>query len=263
LDKTLLAHFLNIQFVSYYNVAGSLLVRAKEIPVTLTSAILPAASEIHARMDSEKLKSLYFRSLKYVVIISFPLVTGILLFGDYFIFLWMGEGFEKSALTIKILISSYFFNILTAPGAYILNGVGKPQYAMYSALIAIPVNLALSIWLVIKIGYYGVVIGTAVSLFVSAIYFLFVMHYLMKLSYFEWFKKIFVKPLSFSFMLFLCMQFVIRNVDMYRWSSFVSAACLFVIVFSLLVWYFNYFDTYDMELFKRYYKLIKQKLIRS
>jgi len=136
LDKFLLAFFLNVSRVTYYTIASQTASSIREIPLLLLNAILPAASEMDAGKNREALNILYYRSLKYIVLIGVCLLTVTFLLADPFLYLWLGTGYEISANTLKILMAGYFFNILTGPGFFILNGMGKPQYGMRSSLLA-------------------------------------------------------------------------------------------------------------------------------
>src|SRR5690606_3514881 len=92
MDKFLLAFFLNVSRVTYYTVASQTASSIREIPLILLRAILPAASEIDAVRDRGALDELYFRSMKYIVLVGVCLLTVTIQFADPFLFLWLGPG---------------------------------------------------------------------------------------------------------------------------------------------------------------------------
>jgi len=253
LDKILLASFLNVGYVTYYAVASNLSAKIREIPVLLTSAILPAASELDAKSDTALLNNLYFRSMKYTTLVILPLTAVVILLAKPFISLWLGGGFERSVLTLQILMVGFFFNIMTAPGAFILNGLGKPQYAMWGAVIAVIINLVLSISLVIKIGYFGVVIGTTTSLTVSAIYFILKLHQVMNLSLLELVQKILFKPfIACMIPLVIGYLVVIKRIGQMGWGTLIGTGFLYLVLTGLIIWTSNYLDDFDKALTNRY-----------
>lgn len=252
LDKILLAYFLNIGFVTYYAVAAQLASRIRAIPLLLISAIFPAASELNARADKESLYKLYFRSMKYIVLVGLPILLLIILLAKPFINLWLGKGYERSILTLQILTIAYFFNIVTGPGFFILNGIGKPQYGMRSSILAALFNLVLSIVLVIKIGYFGVVIGTTIAMVIAAGYFIIMAHRVINIPFWETFSKIFLKPLIACGASSLTIYILVKQVEQIGWFSLIGAGIFYLILFGALILMVDYLDDFDKSLVNKY-----------
>ena len=252
LDKILLAYFLNIGVVAYYEVAAQLASKARAIPLLLISAIFPAASELEAKADKETLHELYFRSLKYVILVGLPSSLLIILIANPFITLWLGKGYEKSALTLQILTVAYLFNIITGPGFFILNGIGKPQYAMKTSILAILLNLFLSILLVIKIGYFGVVIGTLTAMIITAGYFVTITHRVMDIPFWKICSKIFLKPLIASCISCSVIHVLIKQMDRIGWFGLIATGFLYFALFILIILITNYLDEFDKSLVNKY-----------
>lgn len=252
LDKILLAYFLNIGFVTYYAVAAQLTSKTREIPLLLTSAIFPAASELNAKADRETLHKLYFRSIKYVVLIALPVSLLIVLLAKPFINLWLGKGYEKSILTLQILTIGYFFNVMTGPGFFILNGIGKPQYGMRSSILAALFNLVLSILLVIKIGYFGVVIGTTIAMVIAAGYFIIISHRVMDISFWETSLKIFLKPLIACGISSLTIYILVKQIEQFGWFNLIGTGLLYFVLFGWIILIVNYLDEFDKSLVNKY-----------
>ncbi len=251
MDKFLLAFFLNVSRVTYYTVASQTASSIREIPLILLRAILPAASEIDAVRDRGALDELYFRSMKYIVLVGVCLLTVTIQFADPFLFLWLGPGYEISAVTLKILMVGYFFNILTGPGFFILNGMGKPQYGMRSSILAAVLNLFLGVTLVIGIGYYGVVLGTTLSMMMAALYFIVTYHRVMNVSLRLMVHRIFLKPcLSGGIVLFV-MALPILQIQSFSWTILAGVSSLSIILFGALILMFRYFDAFDRSLLER------------
>jgi len=252
MDKIILAHFLNIGFVTYYTVAAQLTSRVREMPLLLISAIFPAASELEAKADKDSLYKLYFRSMKYVVLIGLPLSLLSILIANPFINLWLGDGYERSILTLQILMIGYFFNIITGPGFTILNGIGKPQYGMRSSILAGVLNLVLSILLVIKMGYFGVVIGTTISMIVAAIYFISMFHKIMNISIWEMIRKILLKPFVACSITCLIIYIIAKQIERIGWFSLMGVVVSYLILFALIILVVNYLDDFDKTIVNKY-----------
>ncbi|MDD5546635.1 MAG: flippase [Candidatus Omnitrophica bacterium] len=252
IDKFILVYFLNLGFVTYYSVAAQLASKIRELPLLLVSAVFPAASELDARDDKETLHKLYFRSMKYVILIGLPMSVAAILLANPFIALWLGKGYEMTALTLQILIVGYFFNMITGPGFFILNGLGKPQYGMRSSILSTFLKLTLSILLVVKIGYFGVVIGTAVSMIIAAIYFIFAAHKVMNIPLWKFSGKILPKPLMACIAALLAVYILIKQTGQTGWLGFIGAGSLYFVIFSVVIWLVNYLDDFDKRLVSKH-----------
>lgn len=264
LDKILLAYFLNVGFVAYYTVAANLASRARGIPLMLTSAILPAASELEAKTNKSALYELYFRSMKYIVLIGLPFSLLVILLANPFMDLWLGKGYARSALTLQLLTIGYFFNVMTGPGFFILNGVGKPQYGMRSSILAAILNLVLSTLLVIKIGYFGVVVGTVISMIIAAGYFITMFHSVMNISLLNLWFRLLSKPLIACGIATLPLYCLKEIYPINNWANLVGIGALYTGVFLAILLVMKCLDSYDRNLIGRYLSApIFRKAIKS
>jgi len=254
LDKVLLAHFLNIGLVTFYTVAAQLAFKVREVPSLLVSAIFPAASELQARANKDSLYKLYFRSMKYVFLIALPISLLAILLAKPFIALWLGEGYEKSALTLQVLVIGYFLNVMAVPAFFILSGIGKPQYGMRASILAAVLNLILSILLVIKIGYFGVVIGAAISMVVGAVYLISMAYRIINIPFWKTSLKIFLRPLLACGISATTIYILINQIEQrgIGWGSLSIIGILYVMIFSLFILVTNYFDEFDKSIINKY-----------
>lgn len=175
-DKLLLSSFLNLTFVSSYEVSSRIVQQARQIPVLVLNPILPVASQLKAKGRSTEVAQLYGRSMKYLILLILPLFTIPALYAKEFIPLWIGHEDDLIVVTLQFFLFSHGMNLLTGPGFFIALGLGKSQYPMYSALVGLFLNVLLSIVLVMIFGYYGAVIGSFSSLIIASLYFLGLIH---------------------------------------------------------------------------------------
>jgi O-antigen/teichoic acid export membrane protein len=252
LDRVLLALFLGMGPVAFYAIAASLAAKAREIPLMLTSAILPAASEIDASMDKAILKKLYLRSMKYMVLTLLPVSGLTIIFAFPFVRLWLGSNFDTSARTVQILMLGFFLVTLTAPGNAILNGMGRPQYAMRGALIAIPIFLLSSVILLSTIGYFGVAIGAAISLTIGSSYFLHCAHRTLDIRLADILRGILMKPLLVLLLVSSAVLVLVHPVRQWTWFLLAGAVMVFLLLAFVLSRAFNLWDDLDRTLVDQY-----------
>jgi len=156
--------------VGVYRIGEELASKMRQVPVLLLTAILPAASDLDARGEQERLRRLYLVSSKYVAAVTLPLVAFCVGASGMLIRTWMGPGVSNlgtAAWVARILALGYLANILPGAGVTIALGKGRPDVQMYAGIIAMVSNVTLTILLVFPLGLYGVALGTALSMFLS------------------------------------------------------------------------------------------------
>jgi O-antigen/teichoic acid export membrane protein len=250
-DKLLLAHFAGLSAVAYYDVASRIVSYARELPLTLGSAIMPAASELNARDDRRNLEELYARATKYILLAGMAVGSAVILFAKPFVELWLGADFEKTVTTIQILMVAFFFNTLTASGYFMLNGIGQPQYGMKSSIAAALLNFSLSTILMLYMGYFGVVTGTAISMVCAAIYFIMMVHKVIRRPIGSFWFHLLAKPLAAAVLSGVLFHYIQPYLLM-TWFSLSALAVSYLTLFGLATWMSGYFDPYDKQLFERH-----------
>jgi O-antigen/teichoic acid export membrane protein len=247
-DKLLLAYLLDVKFVAYYTIASQLASRVRDLPLMLISAVFPAASELEANTDRPGLKKLYFRSLKYVVLVGLPVSAATVLFAAPFIRLWLGSGYGQVVLTLQIMVTAYFFNILSGPGFTILNGIGLPKYGMMSSTLAAGLNLVLSLLLLLMIGYFGVVAGTAVSMTVGSAYFILKFHQVMDIPVRGTAEQVLLKPLAACALSCGAVYFLMPRFERIGWKGLIGLGLLYSLIAAVTLLLARCFDDFDKKL---------------
>jgi O-antigen/teichoic acid export membrane protein len=216
IDKILLGHFINVLAVGYYDVGARLVRSCCQILLAMNPAVMPAASELHSINEREKICALYMRASKYLSMVTIPILFFVLTTASVIVTLWVGQGYGLSILTLRFLMIGFMLNMLTAVGTSMVRGIGKPQLEMRYELGVIIANFILSWILIIKIGFIGTLIGTAVSLVVFSLYFMLIFHkQVLADSYSKFAKKIyfipFVLSLSLSLLIYLVNLWINNN----------------------------------------------------
>ncbi len=161
--------------VGVYYIGEELAGKMRQVPALLVTALLPAASDLDARGDSERLRRLYLVSSKYVAVVTLPLVAFCVGSSGTLMRAWMGSSvpdLETAAWVSRILALGYLANILPGAGVSIALGKGRPDVQMKAGILAMVSNILLTILLVFPLGLYGVALGTAISMFLACGWFL-------------------------------------------------------------------------------------------
>lgn len=192
-DRIVIGIFLGVAPIVYYEAAYKLYRTATRIPLLLVSAIMPASSELHAQKRNQELKRLYLYSTKYVTAFFLLIVVPLIIFARPILVVWAGKDFGDSAIYIQLFLLYVFFTLNHSAAGQILTGMGKvKELAKFQVIIAIA-NLALSIFLIRKIGLLGVVLGTTIPFVVMEWFYVKLIFANLKVNFKEYWRTVLSK----------------------------------------------------------------------
>jgi len=198
-DEFLLGIFTNLSNVTFYNIGNKSAGYGRLMPLQFIAPIAPVAAELSAKNETDKLKQLYLDTAKYINTASIPIFVFLIFFSELILFSWMGEGYDISALILRILAAGYLVNFMfSVPGNSIIPNTGKPKYQMYEGLIFLSVNIFLSYFLIKNYGIFGAAIGCALSVLGSSTYTFFKSNSFFNANAFKVIKDILFRPFLLS-----------------------------------------------------------------
>ncbi len=191
------SRFGDMAAVGLYNLAEYLASKMRQLPGLLVSALVPAASDLDARQEHERLRELYLRSTKYMAAVAVPMAVFTMAGAGPLLRVLAGErpGLDMAAWVLRILALGYLFNLLPAPGVSVVLGKGRADLQMYAGLISTTVNIVLTVVLLLTVGFYGIPVATAIGMMVSTLWFFFAMRGAVGVSAFEVLSKSTAWPL--------------------------------------------------------------------
>jgi O-antigen/teichoic acid export membrane protein len=164
LDRTLIAYALGPFFLGYFQLAQR---AAATIPygcTALTQGLLPAAADLAARDQWDRLRTLQLRASRYLAVSTFGPCAGIGGLAFPLVRAWLGPGYERVSLTIVILLAGYLCWLPCQAITPLLNGIGRPDIRMRADLAFLALHLPLCAFLLWRVGYFGGITGTAFAL---------------------------------------------------------------------------------------------------
>jgi len=204
--------------------------------------LIPATSELGARNDREKIERTYYLASKYVCMLSIALVAYVVLEARSIVSLWIGQGFEQSAVVIQILAIGYGINVMGGPASQTGAGVGRPEFDMRSALLLAVLNPVLSLWFVQRFGSAGAAAGTSIAMVSASIYLLVIFHrQYLRNSVWKTFREVHLRPIiagvlaSLSVLGFHRIVPQLLLLDNYRYLIPLKMAADFVVFSSIYV----------------------------
>ena len=267
-DKIFLGFFLNTSLVGLYELGAKIAKIARSFPEQLLPAILPASSELQALDDTKNLHKLYTRGSKYLSLLTFPIAFFVIAYASLIMTLWLGKGsFKESVLALQVLSVGYVFVLLVSMGRLIARGMGIPQYEMRSSVIIVILNIALSIILILKLGFVGALLGTTLSGVIGSSFFFYSFNRRIKESVFSIIKKVFASPFLFclaSLGISMLAGYFFKQLFPTplagRFDAFIHLCVnglVFLSVYLLFLFKSRYIDKYDREIFSGFLEMIK------
>jgi len=174
--------FRRLNLIALYELGVNLANKMRQVPALLFSALVPAASDLDARDEQERLRRLYVVSTKYAASVAVPSALFTVAAAGPLIRTWLGPGHETSAWVLRVIAFGYIANILPGAGVSIALGKGRADLQMKAGLISMGSNIALTVALVWAIGFIGIPIATALSMVVSWTWFILAMRRLVNVG---------------------------------------------------------------------------------
>jgi O-antigen/teichoic acid export membrane protein len=169
-DNLVITHYLGPAEVAPYSVAWRLVGYASVIQALLIPALWPAFSEAFERGDMVWVRHAFRRTMWTTMGTAFGFAVLFALAGRWLIRVWATNAAVPGEMLmllmcIWVLISTFMNNTAT-----VLAARGETRLQAWCSLGAATVNLALSIWLVQRIGSAGVILGTILSYLIVLVF---------------------------------------------------------------------------------------------
>jgi O-antigen/teichoic acid export membrane protein len=162
-DNMVITHFLGPAEVTPYNVTWRLVSYASALQTFMLPALWPAYAEAFVRGDLAWIRKTFRRAMVFTMGASGSCCIVFLCCGQFLIRLWAGPHAVPTYnllfwMCIWVLISTFMNNV-----ACILVAAFEIRVQVWTSLVSVIVNLALSLWWVRMMGSEGVILGTVVS----------------------------------------------------------------------------------------------------
>jgi len=173
LDRLIVGIFLPIRNVTLYSIGLTLVMFCFKIPSAAALAFTPAASELHAKNRMDAIQELVLRGMKYTGLFAIPIFTVLGILAKDVLYLWMGEGYDSSAVILQLLMIGYFWLVLSSSGMTVMVGIGKPYINSLYALAQIGLCTALTLLMIHLRGLFGAAMGSGLAFAVGGIIYIF------------------------------------------------------------------------------------------
>jgi len=162
-DNLVIAHYLGPAEVARYSVAWRLVGYSAILQTLISPALWPAFTEAFDRGDLIWVRSTFSRIMTITMSASIVLAIVFAATGRWFIRIWATDAAVPSETLMLLMATWVVISTFMNNTATVLASKGRTRVQAWCSIASSGLNLALSIWLVQRIGATGVILGTIVA----------------------------------------------------------------------------------------------------
>lgn len=169
-DKILITQLFGPEYVTQYDVVFKLFSIITMLHSLVTAPLWSSYTDAYHRGDMNWIRSMLRKQMALFILVLISVGT-MLIIAKPVIEFWIGKDLVVSMPLVSSLALFVLVSVWNNIYAYLLNGIGKIQFQMYTSVLAMLINIPLAIYLTRHMGFgtNGVVLATTVSLSIFAI----------------------------------------------------------------------------------------------
>ncbi|MHB0866074.1 MAG: flippase [Thermoleophilia bacterium] len=148
-DRFMIGALMSVTAVAYYATPYEMVTKLWVVPTAIVSVLFPAFAASFLR-DKERMKMLFNKGVKYVLIALFPLTLLIIALAREGLDVWLGPEFaDQGTRVLQLLAVGVFFNSLAQIPFGLVQGAGRPDITAKLHMVELPLYLV-SLWLAVR-----------------------------------------------------------------------------------------------------------------
>ena len=169
-DKIILGKMISASAVAIYAVGANINTMYTMFSSAISSVFAPKINFIVSKNDLDmdnQLSTIFVRVGRIQWFALTLVLGGFVFFGKYFVYRWVGEGYENSYFIALLLMIPATVPLIQNIGLEIQRAKNKHQFRSIVYLCMAIINVGISIFFVMFWGEIGVAVGTTISLVVA------------------------------------------------------------------------------------------------
>jgi O-antigen/teichoic acid export membrane protein len=145
-DRLLIGSMIGMSALTYYNVPFDLAARVWIISSSLTVTLIPAFSVLSSGNERDRTGPILIKAIKYLTLISGPVVCLIAAFSRDLLRIWIGPEFASAGTaTLQLLLVGTILDYPATVCSSFLEGAGHPSALAKTKLVYFPVHVLLCV----------------------------------------------------------------------------------------------------------------------
>jgi len=273
-DRVLIQLFWTATAVGFYFAAIGLTTFIDMFTTGVGTLLLPNYSELHAKNDILGIQKLVYQSDRYMSMVSFPLVVGMIVLASPAVRILLSDTYLPAIVIFQILPIMALMNALSRPFGYLLMGINRPDLSRNQLVLQLFVNVILNIILIpqdikvlnlrlLGLGAQGAAISVVIACCVGMLY---TRIYAWKLIKAKGNPRILLHLFS-AVIMAIMLYWVNSVVFIGRWYELLSVAIVGLGIYVIMLWIFREFTKKDFYFFldilniKKMSRYIKEEII--
>lgn len=246
--------FSSIEQVGFYSLAFNFVNKTMVLlPGAVVGVLVPSIATFHGKKDMESIKSLYYSTSRYLVLITFPLIFGGFVTIDLLTKVFLGEQYLPIVPVVKILLISGGLSVIAGVAASVLYGIGKQNFILKIGIVAVTINLALDLYLIPQFGAIGAAFANSIAQIVGVVMGIYYVVVVRKMPFpYSSSVKVFASALFAAIIVLVLKQMIILPVLF----ALIIFSLVFVVSFVSLLVVIGFFNAKDIEAFKKTYRFL-------
>lgn len=226
LDSIILSKLLDTTAVGQYSIATKITFAFQFIPLALIAAVYPRFSEYYAT-NKEKLARMFEQSMKYLLVVAFPIAAGISLLAQDLVVTLFSVEYAASVLPLQILMASLIFSFVSFPIGAILNACDKQVTQTVIVGMVLIINVIANLLLIPNFGITGAALAAFIGNACLSLFGYLIVPKITPISHFFLFKTKLQLITSVSVMAFVVWQI---NIVMHFSIAIIAGAVIYPIM---------------------------------
>jgi O-antigen/teichoic acid export membrane protein len=218
-DRSFIGHFVaDIRSPGNYSVGSSAATVLRDFVKLLVSALLPVATQMAAEGRPAQIRRINRLTSRWFFLLSTPCYVFVIFTSVPLIRAWMGESIPQANMAFSVLSLAFLANTALAASMEIGNACHLPHLQMRATVLSGIVNLLLSGFLVIRIGYIGVAWGSVFAMILGTVYYAVIFLKAIEERFWPFVLDIFPKPLAAG-LLAAAPLYGLSHAGVFAWSG--------------------------------------------
>lgn len=206
--------FLGPAAIPFYSIPSKLVVILSSISTAITSAFMPAFSQLNALKQKNILQSTYITSTKYICGIIFPLIIGISMLGKPFLARWMGTEYaEQGAVILYLLAISHIVSLMNPLFNQLLTGINRIEFLIKFRVISAILLVITTLILINQIGLAGVALALLIVSLLTKPFELSYQCKVMSFKYIDFLRKAYCSILLPNLIMLVTIWILLKKID--------------------------------------------------
>ncbi len=237
LGKVLLSYVADSEEIAVYSVGLQIAILFASMSGAFYGVVVPQVYRLVQEQKLEELTLLWIKVGRYQFYVLFFIWSAFIIFGQNFIWLWAGRGYDNAYWVAVLLMTPIFIHLCQSIGMEVIRAYGKHGKWVLVHFIFAGFGFVISIPIAYLYGAIGASIGTCINLFITTnFYDNWYYHKVCNLNVYQFFRN-FSSFLPAIFSIFVGANVISYFAFISNWCDFTMVMTCFVMLYCAVMYF--------------------------